>query len=209
MDQSQDTTFHQKGKHFSKENRYMLQGFLKSCAQNGTNPSLRSLAKEFNCSPNTIRNELARGSHPNTGRYSAARAQRDYNSNHANSCVKPYKALQVSTYLLWVTNQFRNEKWSLDACAGRAKAQRLFEKSAMVCSKTLYNYVDFQLLPGIRNIDLPAKLRRRKHKDNVRKHLRILGESIDNRDDNVLIRWEFGHWEVDTVIGSKRKGDKV
>ena len=78
----------------------MLQGFLKSCAQNGTNPSLRSLAKEFNCSPNTIRNELARGSHPNTGRYSAARAQRDYNSKHANSCVKPYKALQVSTYLL-------------------------------------------------------------------------------------------------------------
>lgn len=209
MDQSQDTTIHQKGKHFSKENRYMLQGFLKCCSQDGTKPSLRTLAKVFNCAPNTIKKEFARGSHPNTGKYSAARAQRDYNSKHANSCMKPYKALQVSTYLLWVTNQFRKEKWSLDACAGRAKAQALFKKSAMVCSKTLYNYVDLQLLPSIRNIDLPAKLRRRRHKDNVRRNLRILGESIDSRDDNVLLRKEFGHWEVDTVIGSKLKGDKV
>lgn len=35
----------------------------------------------------------------------------------------------------------------------------MFARSEMVCTKTLYNYVDLGLLP-IKNIDLPEKLRR-------------------------------------------------
>ena len=34
-----------------------------------------------------------------------------------------------------------------------------FRREEMVCTKTLYNYVDLGLLP-IKNIDLPEKLRR-------------------------------------------------
>ena len=36
-----------------------------------------------------------------------------------------------------------------------------------------------------------------------------MGRSIDERDSNVYERNEFGHWEIDTVIGSKSKSDNV
>ena len=36
-----------------------------------------------------------------------------------------------------------------------------------------------------------------------------MGRSIDERDSNVDERNEFGHWEIDTVIGSKSKSDNV
>ena len=98
--------------------------------------------------------------------------------------------------------------WSLDACYGYAKAHSLYEDSEMVCVKTLYNYVDSMLL-ALRNIDLPLKVRRRKRRRNVKENLKHLGRSIDERPNEIASRNEFGHWEIDTVIGSKSKGDNV
>lgn len=40
--------------------------------------SLRQLARHFNCAPNTICNELKRGTHHNTGIYVARYAQNAY-----------------------------------------------------------------------------------------------------------------------------------
>lgn len=37
----------------------------------------------------------------------------------------------------------------------------------------------------------------------MRKHKRVLGDSIELRPESVELREEFGHWEVDTVLGSK------
>ena len=37
----------------------------------------------------------------------------------------------------------------------------------------------------------------------MRKNKRILGDSIELRPESVELREEFGHWEVDTVVGSK------
>ena len=74
--------------------------------------------------------------------------------------------------------------------------------------KTLYNYVDSMLL-ALRNIDLPLKVRRRKRRHNVKECLKHLGRSIDERPTEITGRSEFGHWEIDTVIGSKSKSDNV
>ena len=38
---------------------------------------------------------------------------------------------------------------------------------------------------------------------------RILGRSIEERDKIIESREEFGHWEIDTVIGVKDKDDEV
>ena len=78
----------------------------------------------------------------------------------------------------------------------------------MICVKTLYNYVDSMLL-ALRNIDIPLKVRRRKRRCNVKENLKHLGRSIDERPDEIASRNEFGHWEKDTVIGSKSKSDKA
>ena len=82
MDYTQDTTKHIKGKHFSYGDRRELQGIL---SNKSVRYSLRQLARHFNCAPNTIRNELKRGAHHNTGRYGARRAQNAYEQSHANS----------------------------------------------------------------------------------------------------------------------------
>lgn len=80
------------------------------------------------------------------------------------------------------------------------------------CMKTVYNLIDGGQL-DVRNIDLPRKTRlrpRRKkptepHGTNKRK----LGRSIEERDPAILTREEFGHWELDLVIGKKTKGEPV
>ena len=78
----------------------------------------------------------------------------------------------------------------------------------MVCSKTIYNYIDLGLLE-IRNVDLPMKLRRNTKPQRVRTNKRILGTSIQERPAIIDSREEFGHWEIDTVIGTKDKLDSV
>ena len=85
---------------------------------------------------------------------------------------------------------------------------KLYVDSEMVCVKTLYNYVDSMLL-ALRNIDLPLKVRRRKRRHNVKECLKHLGRSIDERPTEITGRSEFGHWEIDTVVGSKSKSDNV
>ena len=88
------------------------------------------------------------------------------------------------------------------------KKRSCFQTSEMVCVKTLYNYVDSMLIV-LRNIDLPLKVRRRKRRHNIKENLKHLGRSIDERPDEIATRNEFGHWEIDTVIGSKSKSDNV
>jgi IS30 family transposase len=62
---------------------------------------------------------------------------------------------------------------------------------------------------AIKNTELPQKLRRTTKKTRVRKNKRILGRSIEERDKSIESREEFGHWEIDTVIGVKDKDDEV
>ena len=204
MDYYKDITEHQKGKHFSYGDRRELQGILRnSCSK----LSLRGLAAIFNCSPSTISNELKRGAHPHTGKYNANRAQKAYNESHANSSRKCCRFL-LCAFVNWVVNKVMNEHWSLDTCYGFAVTNKLFPRNQMVCVKTLYNYVDSRLLK-VRNIDLPLKVRLRHKSARVRSNLKNLGRSIDERPLDINSREEFGHWEIDTVIGRKAKSDSV
>ena len=82
-----------KKEHFSYGDRRELQGIL---SNKSVRYSLRQLARHFNCAPNTIRNELKRGAHHNTGRYGARRAQNAYEQSHANSIRKSRRFCPVS-----------------------------------------------------------------------------------------------------------------
>ncbi len=95
-----------------------------------------------------------------------------------------------------------DDKWSLDACCGAALESGSFRREEMVCTTTLYHYVDLGLLP-IKNIDLPEKLRRGTKTKTVRENRKNLGSSIEERPKIVAAREKFGHREVDTVIGKK------
>ena len=113
----------------------------------------------------------------------------------------------MSRFLSFVVSKvFGDEKWSLDAAFGAALRSGEFRRDEMVCTKTLYNYVDLGLLP-IKNIDLPEKLRRNTKAKKSRENKRNLGTSIEERPEIVDSRTEFGHWEADTVVGKKDEGE--
>lgn len=61
----------------------------------------------------------------------------------------------------------------------------------------------------VRNLDLPVKLRRNTKSKRTRANKRILGTSISERPASIDAREVFGHWEIDTVIGTKDKHDNV
>jgi len=46
----------------------------------------------------------------------------------------------------YVSTHFFEDGWSLDACVGRALISGDFDRSEIVCVKTLYNYVDLGLI---------------------------------------------------------------
>ena len=73
----------------------------------------------------------------------------------------------------------------------------------------LYITIFHKGILGIKAIDLPLVVRRSQRKSISRKHKRELGKSIELRDPNIETREEFGHWELDTVRGTKDKTDQV
>jgi IS30 family transposase len=58
-------------------------------------------------------------------------------------------------------------------------------------------------LMNTKNIELALKVRRKPKSKRVRKNKIILGESIEKRPKEVESRDEFGHWEMDSVIGKQ------
>ena len=199
------TKSHKKGKHLTFEERVIIQIRLKD----GASPS--AIAEEIGCAPNTVRNEIKRGTVKlYTGkvlRYKAKAGQKAYMEHRTASC-RHYDICRKSHFISYVEEKFHREGWSLDACVGRALREGLFQKEDMVCTKTLYNYVDLGLLE-IRNIDLPLKLRRSHRKHKERENRKILGRSIEERPSEATDRTVFGHWEADLVLGSKSKGDSA
>ena len=200
MDTQNYITEHRKGQHLLAEERHEIEVRLKD----GWSPY--RIAKHLGRAYNTIKNEIARGTvylyHGKIARYKANAGEQQYKENRQNS-RRQYKRLEVSSFIGYVEEHFA-EGWSLDACAGKAVETGKFRADQIVCTKTLYNYVDKGLI-GIKNIDLPEKLRRNTKQEKVRRNKKILGDSIELRPESVKLREEFGHWEVDTVVGSKRE----
>ncbi|MGX7415082.1 hypothetical protein ACWOFH_04310 [Aerococcus christensenii] len=60
----------------------------------------------------------------------------------------------------------------------------------------------------MKNIDLPMKTRIRPRKQSSEPrgmNKKLFGKSIDQRYPAILSREEFGHWELDLVIGKKSR----
>lgn len=198
MDIQNYTTEHRKGQHLLAEERHEIEVRLKD----GWSPY--RIAKHLGRAYNTIKNEIARGTvylyNGKVARYKAKAGEQQYKDNRRNS-RRQYKRLEVYSFINYVEEWFA-KGWSLDASVGKALKSGKFHRGQIVCTKTLYNYVDNGLI-GIKNIDLPEKLKRNTKKEKVRKHKRVLGDSIELRPESVELREKFGHWEVDTVLGSK------
>jgi len=205
MDYSNDTPISRKNKHLDAYER----GQIALLNAEGLSPY--AIGKRLGRVPNTITNELKRGTvkqikgnkevavyYPDTG-------QSKYEANRRH-CGPKFKLFQCQAFIEHVAEMFFDKKHSLDAISGAAKRSGMFPDSERVCTKTLYNYVDLGIL-DITNLDLPLKLKRPTKSPRVKKHKKHLGTSISERPEHINDRSEFGHWEIDTVIGKKNKSE--
>lgn len=171
--------------------------------------SNRAIAKILNCSPSTIGYELKRGTAAYGGRgrkpkYSPKRGQSVYKANRAQ-CHRRRRDYSGSEFLVWMVKQLRLMKWSLDQCRGHALLHQLFPNEQLPCTKTLYNML-WQRRLLVTVFDCPSVLGRKRNRI-ARAAKRMNGISIELRPGEVDQRNSFGHWEIDTVVGKKRKDE--
>ncbi len=171
------------------------------------------IAKIMGRAENTIRNELRRGNakialkeYSEQTLYFPEKGQAIYERNRKRVCSKlKIEKLKYREFIDYVEERFFTTKHSIEAIYHTALKNKLFKKENMVCINSLYSYIDKGYMK-IKNIDLPCKVSRKpvKHMP-PRKHKRLYGNSIEKRQKYINSRKQFGHWEIDTVIGKNTK----
>lgn len=188
MDYPNNNTESRKNKHLNFEERMIIQLRLKDGL------SSYKIAKELNRHINTILNKIRRGTTTQIIQnnpvqvYLADTGQAVYINHRQHSC-RTYKRLDCSDFINYAVDKIKNYNWSIDACVGNSLKTRLFQRSQIVCTKTLYNYIDLGLL-AVKNADLPMKLRRNTKPNRIRNNKKVFGKSIAERHD-ISNREEF------------------
>jgi len=190
--------------HITEQERYKIEGFKQIKLSN------RKIAKALNKSHTAINKEIKRGTVTQMNSeliefkvYKADYAQRQAEEAGANKGTG-LKIGNDHALVAFLEMKIRDEKFSPDAAMAAARKRGGFTN--MICTKTLYNYIDSNLFLGISNKDLLIKKYgvKRGYKK-IRKVAlnNVKGTSISERPESIDNRKEIGHWEIDCVIGKK------
>ena len=190
-----------KGKHLTREERVVIERM----SRGGRPP--RAIAEVLGRTCRTIERELARGrvEHKDSELrvhwvYSSDRGQ-DVHDLNATAKGPELKLGGNHALAEYVGLRITKHKESPDVVAFRMREAQM---EGAVCTKTLYNYIDQGLIPGVSNETLWEKRNRRNRpKRSLRRSRKQpqKRESIENRPAHVENREEFGHWEIDLVVG--------
>lgn len=104
----------------------------------------------------------------------------------------------------YIENKIVNEKRSPDSVIGEIKRMGLYFKTS-ICTTTLYSYIykGVFLTLSMEHLHEKGKHKKRKH-NSLTISRPPKGTSIERRPENILLREEFGHWEMDSVCGSTK-----
>src|SRR5699024_5279045 len=129
--------------------------------------------------------------------------------NRQHSGRRP-KWLRCDSFTQWAGDKMLNDGWSPDIVIGRATKEKLFQGDLIPSTSTLYHWTERGIMKT-KHIDVVEDVARTPRKDSPkdRENRRVLGPSSEERPDKVDTREHFGHWEIDTLIGSKTKEDPV
>ena len=134
--------------------------------------------------------------------------QRAYGTNRKNSTYHKLKNCS-STFLKELVKALKTKPrcHSVDSFVQTYKEEHPLE--VIPSTKTVYRYIKDGLL-AIKVIDLPKMVSiRKRSKPASKTHKKTLGKSIEERPETITTRSEFGHWEIDLVLGKKTKGEAV
>src|SRR5690625_2259511 len=218
MTQVNDNINSHSGKHLTYEERVKIEGYKE------LNYSNRKIARILGRAPQTINNAVNRGTvrtikqrqihHGKVYEYDQYNysAEADYQAYLRNrqNCGRRPKWLKCDTFRNGADKKMIKQGWSPDMVVGRAIKINKFSSDLVPCTSTLYHWIDRRIM-RTRNIDLLEKVSRKPRNDSPkhRENRRVLGPSIKDRPEKVDTREHFGHWEIDTLIGSQAKEDPV
>ena len=139
-----------------------------------------------------------------TKRYSCDKAQQktDYEQTSKGASLKLGNDYE---FIKFVEDKIK-EHYSPGAILGIIERDNL-KFATDVCRVTLYSYIDKGLFMNVTNKDLLRKGNSKKKYKKVRAKRTCAGDSIEKRPKHIEERKEFGHWEFDTVIGKRKKGE--
>jgi IS30 family transposase len=191
-------------KHLTERERYQLEILVKE------KKSPKEIAAALGRHRRTIEREIARGTVRMLNSdltykdsYCADAGQRKYEQAASNKGAG-LKIGHDHKLAAHIEKRIIKDKYSPDAVIGEIRAKGLkFETE--ICTKTLYNYIDKGIFANITNKDLPVKRHKKKGSYKrvrvAQKNLR--GTSIEERPAHIEKREEYGHWEMDCVVGKR------
>ena len=177
--------------------------------------SIQRIAEELGFTYSGVYYELRRGyyMHRNsdwteTKRYSADKAQMvaDINATAKGAPIKLGKDKEFAKFVEDMVLQ----GYSPAAILLYIKEHGLQFKTN-VCRVTLYSYIDKGVFLRISNKNLLRKGERKKKTTEAKqpKKLPNIEHSIEKRTPEINERTSFGHWEGDTVVGRRKKGETL
>lgn len=205
MSQRNYTVESKKNKHLTERERYTIEILLKEKLK------AIEIAKRLGKHQRTIEREITKGKIrlltsdlSYREEYCADRGQAVYKANGTNKGrnLKIARDHQLSRH---IEELIVKKKYAPDAVLGEIKEKGLIFKTS-ICTKTLYSYIDKGIFANISNRDLPVKRDKKKgiYRQVKIAHKNLKGTSIEERPIAVEQRLEYGHWEMDCVVGPRK-----
>jgi len=189
--------------HLTERDRYKIEGLLDG------KKTVKEISIILRRDRSTIYREIKRGKvrriqsdFREKEQYRANVGQADYDQQGQNKerSLKIGKDKELEAY---IRRRMIKDKFSPDAIIGEIKLKGLkFE--GIICTKTLYNYIDAGFLSGISNKNLWQKSDKKKRGYKTVSRVNTKNRdcrSIEDRPKKINNRLEYGHWEGDTVKG--------
>lgn len=202
MDQHNDSTKKRKWKQIQEKDRYQIEALLKAKKQ------CSEIAKLLGYSTRSIQREVAMGMVPQKTselvieqRYCADTAQ----MRHCERASRKGRGLKIGKnhgMVQRLEELIVKERYSPDAALAVIRGEN-GNGEGLICTRTLYRYLEMSLFAGIELTHLPRK---RQQTPRQHRHRKVAlnntgGRSIEQRAESVMERKEQGHWELDTVVG--------
>lgn len=175
--------------------------------------SVQEIADMLHVHRSTIYREIKRGQYEHLNsdytvekRYSPEIAQK-YCDENLQVRGTQLKIGNDYKYAEYIEKKIIEENYSPEAVLGELRVQnRAKDFSVSICIRTLYNYIDKGVFLNLTNKNLPVKRNKKRGYKKVRVQKRAsVGTSIEERPEYIKDRKEFGHWEMDSVVGKRGK----
>ena len=191
-------------KYITEIERYRIETML----DDGLKP--KEIAQRLNKHYTTIYREIKRGTVTLIStnlvpydKYCADYSQTIHTQNSHNKGVNP-RYTDISM-LDKITHLIAQKRYSPYAVSRLLKAEN---PDISICKGTIYNYINSKKL-NIKSYQMPYnKSRKGRKKSEPRHSYKLLSRPIiEDRPPEALDRKSFGHWELDTVVSGKNKGN--